>query len=63
MRLDTEPRVPADLISKDSPGTNCAGSWFIPKTGTGGCGEEKMLWLHQGFEPQTLQPVTSRYVD
>jgi len=60
MRLDSEHRVPADLISKKCPGTNCTRGWLVRKAGMGGCGEEEMLWLHRGFEPQTLEPVTSR---
>jgi hypothetical protein len=63
MMLDSEPHVPADLLSKKSPGTNPTGGWLVPRAGMGGCGEEKVLWLHRGFEPHTLEPVTSRYVD
>jgi hypothetical protein len=34
-----------------------------PRAGLDGCGEEKNLSLHRGFEPLDIQPTTSRYTD
>jgi hypothetical protein len=51
--------APASLIRK-RPATRCIGSWVGPRAGLDGCGKSRPP-PPLGFDPQTVQPVPSRY--
>ena len=46
------------IYPPERPGTRCIGGWVGPRTGLDGCGNYRPP---QGFDPQTVQPVASRY--
>jgi hypothetical protein len=52
--------VLAALCPRKRPGTHCIGSWVDPRAGLDGCGKSH---LPPGFDPWTVQPVASRYID
>jgi len=45
---------------EERPCTHCIGGWVGPRAGMDGCGKSRP---QPGFEPQTVQPVASRYTD
>jgi hypothetical protein len=51
--------VPAALYPREGLGTHCTGGWLGP--GTVWTGAENLA--PPGFDPQTVQPVTSHYTD
>ena len=51
---------PAALYSQERPGTHCTGGWVGPE---GRSGQIWKISLPPGFDPQTVQPVASRYTD
>jgi hypothetical protein len=44
----------------ESPGTHCTGGWVGPRAGLDRCGKSR---LPPGFDPQTVQPIASRYTN
>jgi hypothetical protein len=42
------------------PGTHCTGGWLGARDGLDECGK---ISPPPGFDPRTVQPVTSRYTD
>ena len=48
------------LYPRERPGTHCIGGWVGSRAGLGGCGKSPPP---PGFDPQTVQPVDSRYTD
>jgi hypothetical protein len=42
------------------PGTHCTGGWVGPRAGLDKCGKSRPP---PGFDPRTVQPVVSRYID
>jgi hypothetical protein len=46
------------LYPRERPGTHCIGGWLGPRAGLEGCEKSP-----PGFDPQTVQPVASRYTD
>ena len=42
------------------PDARFIGHWVGPRAGLDGCGESRPA---PGFDPQTIQPVASRYTD
>jgi hypothetical protein len=51
--------APAALPQGKRTGTHCTGSCVDPRAGLDGCGN----LAPPGFDPQTVQPVASRYTD
>jgi hypothetical protein len=51
--------APAALYLRERPGTHYTGGWVGHRVGLDG---RKILPL-PGFDPQTVQPVVSRYTD
>jgi hypothetical protein len=43
-----------------APGTHCIRDWVDPRVGVDRCGKSR---LPPGFDPRTVQPVSSRYAD
>ena len=52
--------APAALYPPESPGTHCTGGWVGPRECLDRCGKSRPPL---GFDPRTIQPVTSRYTD
>ena len=52
--------APAALPPAKRPGTHCAGGWVGPRAGLNVCGKSRPP---PGFDPRTVQPVSSRYTD
>ena len=52
--------VPPALPPLERPGTHCVGGWVGASSGLDGCGK---ISPPPGFDPQTVQPVASRYTD
>jgi len=52
--------APWPLYPLERPDTHCIGGWVGPRAGLDGCGKSRPP---SGFDPRTLQPVTSRYTD
>jgi hypothetical protein len=50
---------PAALPLGKRPGTCCIGGWVGSRDGLEGCGKSRP----NGFDPQTVQLVASRYTD
>jgi len=48
------------LYPGERPGIHFIGGWVGPRAGLDGCGKS---CRPQGFDPQTVQPVASRYND
>jgi hypothetical protein len=53
--------MPRPFYLRETPGTLCIGDWVVPGDGLDGCGKTPPPPL--GFDPWTVQPVTSRYTD
>ena len=51
--------TPRPLYSPESHGNHCIGGWVGPMAGLDRCGKSR---LPPGFDPQTVQPVASRYI-
>jgi hypothetical protein len=51
--------TPWPLYTRERPGTHCIVGWTGPRAGLDGCGKFR---LPPGFDPQTVQPVATRYV-
>ena len=60
MRVGGQLHAPAALPPGKRPGTHCIGGWVGPRAGLGGCGKSRPP---PGFDPRTVQPVSSRYTD
>jgi hypothetical protein len=54
--------APAALPPGKRPSTNCIGGWVGPTAGLDGC-EKSRPHRDFFFDPRTVQPVTSRYID
>ena len=52
--------APAALLLGKRPGAHCIGGWVGLRAGLGGCGKSH---LPPGFDPRTVQPIASRYID
>jgi hypothetical protein len=52
--------APAAFHLWERPGTYCTGDWVGPRFGLDRCGKSRP---QTGFDPQTAQPVASRYTD
>ena len=52
--------LPGRFTPGERPGTHCTGGWVGPRAGLDGCGDSRPT---PGFDPQTVQPVASRYND
>ena len=52
--------TPLPLYSRERPGTHCIGGWGGPQ---GRSGRVRKISPPPGFDPRTVQPVTSRYTD
>jgi hypothetical protein len=52
--------TPAALYPRERPGTHCTGGWVGPEAGLDRYGKSR---LTLGFDPQTIQPVASRYTN
>jgi hypothetical protein len=52
--------TPRPLYPRERLSTNCIGGWVGPRAGLDGCGKSRPPL---GFDPQTVQPVASRYTD
>ena len=52
--------APAAPYLQEKPGTHCTGGWVGLRSGLDRCGKSR---LPPGFDPQTVQPVGSRYTD
>ena len=50
----------AALYPRERPGTHCTGGWVGPQ---GRSGQVRKISPLPGFDPRTVQPVTSRYTD
>jgi hypothetical protein len=48
------------LYPRKRPGTHCTEGWVGPRPGLDSCGKSRPA---PGFDPQTVQPVASRYTD
>ena len=48
------------LYLQEIPDTHCVGGWVGLRAGLDGCGKYHLL---PGFDPETVQPVESRYTD
>ena len=51
--------TPRPLYPRERPGTHCTGGWVGPRAGLDGRGKSPL----PGFNPRTVQPLTSRYTD
>jgi hypothetical protein len=60
MRLGGQLQAPAPLTPEKRPGTHHIGGCVGPRAGLDGCGKFRP---QPGFDPQTVQPVESRYTD
>jgi hypothetical protein len=52
--------TPRPLYPRERPGTHCIGGWVGSRAGLDGCRKSRPP---PGFDPRTLQPVASRYID
>jgi hypothetical protein len=52
--------APAALYPPERPGTHCTGGGVGPRAGLDRCGKSR---LPAGFDPRTVLPVASRYID
>ena len=60
MGVGGQRHAPAALPLGKRPGTHCIGGWVGPRAGLEGV--RKILPLRE-FDPLTVQPVASRYID
>jgi hypothetical protein len=51
---------PGRCLPREIPGTHCTGGWVGPRAGLDRCGKYRPP---PGFDPRTVQPVTSRYTE
>jgi len=51
---------PAALYPWERPGTHCTGGWMKPRAGLDRCRKSRPP---PGFDPRTVQPLTSHYTD
>ena len=51
---------PGRSLPRERPGTHCTGGWMGPRSGLDKCGKSVPP---PGFDPRTVQHVTSRYTD
>ena len=58
--MRSQRNAPAALYPQERPGTHCTGGRVGPRAGLDRCGKSRPL---PGFDPWTVQPVTSRYTD
>jgi len=52
--------TPRPLYPLERPGTHCTGGWVGPRAGLDESGKSRHP---PGFDPRTVQPVTTRYTD
>jgi len=52
--------TPRPLYPQERAGTHCAGSWLGPRANLDGCVKSRHP---PGFDPRTVQSVSSRYTD
>ena len=52
--------TPRPFYPLERPGIHCVGSWVSSRAGLDGCGKACPL---PAFDPQTVEPVASRYTD
>jgi hypothetical protein len=52
--------TPRPLYHREKPGTHCLGGWVVSRADLEGCG---IYRPPPGFDPQTVQPVASRYTN
>jgi hypothetical protein len=50
--------LPGRTLPRERPGTHCTGVWVGLRAGLGRCGKSHPP---PGFDPRTVQPVSSRY--
>jgi len=60
MGVDGQRHAPAALPPGKKPGTHCIRGWVGPRVSLDGCGKSRPP---PGFDPQTVQPVASRYIN
>jgi len=52
--------APAAIYPRERPGIHCAGGWVGPRAGLE---QVRKISPPTGFDPRTVQPVASRYID
>ena len=52
--------TPRPIYPRERPGTHCTGGWVRPRAGLDGM---QKISSSPGFDPRTVQPVASRYID
>jgi len=52
--------TPRPLYPRERPGTDCTGGWVGLRAGLDGVEKSR---TKPGFDPRTVQPVASRYID
>jgi hypothetical protein len=52
--------APAALYPGERPSTHCTGGWVCPRPSLDRCGKS---CTPPGFDPRTIQPITSRYTN
>jgi len=57
-RVRGQSYTPAKFYPWERPGTHCTGGWVGPRAGLDKCGKYSPS---PGFDPQTVQPVATRY--
>ena len=57
--VSVQQHAPTSLYPRERPGTQCTGGCMGPKAGLDG----RKIALPPGFDPQTVQPVVSRYTE
>jgi hypothetical protein len=60
MGVGGQRHAPVALPLGKRPGTHCIAGWVGPRASVDSCGKSRPP---PGFNPQTLQPVVSRYTD
>ena len=60
MRVGGQCHALAALPQEKRPGAHCTGGWVGPKAGLRGCEKPRPP---PGFDPRTVQPVASRYIE
>jgi hypothetical protein len=60
MGVGCQHHAPAALPPGKRPFTHCVGGWGVPTAGMDGCGKARPP---RGFDPPTVQPVSSLYTD
>ena len=62
MELGGQRHAPASLPPGKKTGNHCIGGWVGPMAGLDGC-EKSRPPPPPGFDPRSVQPLTSRYTD